>query len=84
MPQSDKVQINVQVETKSTTEYCAADLPEGSVVATEGKAYVRATDGAPEGAPWRGTNGGYFGDWKVDEELANGAQVLRVGTGAGG
>jgi hypothetical protein len=60
----------------------AADLPERSVVASEHHAYIK--NHPTPTAPWRGTSGGYFADWKVDEELASGARVLRVGTGREG
>lgn len=58
----------------------AADLPAGSVVASATVAYIK--DHPTATAQWRGTNGGYFGDWKIDEELVASAEILRVGGGA--
>jgi hypothetical protein len=57
----------------------AADLPEGSTVATDRKAFIKNHPTLT--APWRGTDGGYHGDWSVQKALDAGAQVLRVGDG---
>jgi hypothetical protein len=54
-------------------------LPDGSVVAKRNVVYVKNHPTAT--AQWRGSNGGYFGDWKVDDALREGAVVLRVGYG---
>lgn len=55
----------------------AADLPDGSIVAAENVVYIK--NHPTEWSQWRGTNAGHFGDWRINEELANGARVLRVG-----
>jgi hypothetical protein len=58
----------------------AADLPDGSIVATADKAYIK-NHPTPD-APWRGTNGGRHGDWQVQEALQSGeATVVRIGDG---
>ncbi len=57
----------------------AAELPEGSVVATEHTAWIR-TDIPVGGSQWKSTNGSLVGDWKIDQALTvRGAKVLRVG-----
>lgn len=56
---------------------CAADLPDGSVVAENNVVYIR--NHPTRTAPWRGTNSGYFGDQHIDEVLAAGGTVLRYG-----
>ncbi len=63
--------------TDETTR--AADLPTGSVVFSERTTYVK--DHPTDSAPWRGTRGGYHGDWEVDVALDAGAEILRVGRG---
>lgn len=55
----------------------AADLPDGSVVATESVAYIKTNPAA--WAQWRGTDGGYWSDAAVDERLRQEGQVLRYG-----
>lgn len=60
----------------------AADLPEGSVVATEDRAWIKSNPWPLY--PWNGSDGSEYDDQMVDEALANGAQVLRVGTGKEG
>lgn len=63
-------------------EFSAANLPDQSVVAGHTVAYIK---NHPTGtAEWRGTNGGFFGNWRIDEELAGGATVLRYGDGSEG
>ncbi len=57
----------------------AVDLPVGSVVATTEHAYIRADNSRHY--PWRVTNGGRYSNHDIDEALAAGAQVLRVGDG---
>jgi hypothetical protein len=57
----------------------AADLPDHSVVADDTTAWIKTYPNVY--TPWRGTNGSSVGGWRIDEALANGAQVLRVGTG---
>ncbi len=60
------------------TDIKAAELPEGSVVATDIAAFIRI-DADP---PWRSTYGSHVGDWKVDQALQiRGATVLRHGYG---
>ena len=56
----------------------AADLPEGSVVANAGSAWIKRSPGT---SPWRSTAGIYVPDELVDEALSRGADVLRVGDG---
>jgi hypothetical protein len=63
-------------------EIKAADLPDGSVVADNKQAFFKNHPSA--NSPWRGTSGGHFGDWKVDDALADGAVVLRHGYGSEG
>lgn len=60
-------------------EITAAELSDGSVVADHRRAFIK--NHPTTTAAWRGTDGGYHGDWSVDEALANGAIVLRDGTG---
>lgn len=60
-------------------EFTAAELPDGSVVADHRRAFIKNHPTAT--AAWRGTDGGYHGDWAVEEALANGARLLRRGTG---
>lgn len=60
-------------------EFTAAELPDGSVVANEKKAFIK--NHPTPTAPWRGTDGGYHPNWSVDEALTNGATLLRRGTG---
>lgn len=55
----------------------AADLPDGSVVYSPRTTYVK--DHPSSTAAWRGTRGGYHGDWEVDEALAKGAEIVRIG-----
>jgi len=57
----------------------AADLPDRSIVSGERTTYVK--DRPTPTAAWRGTRGGYHRDWEIDEALAAGAQVVRVGSG---
>lgn len=59
-----------------------ADLPEGSVVAKRLTAWIK-TNPVPD-APWQSTNGSYVTDATVDDALARGAKVLRVGKGEEG
>lgn len=55
----------------------AADLPDFSIVAGDYTVWIKSHPSRT--AQWRGTDGGYFGDWYVDERITAGAQVLRVG-----
>jgi hypothetical protein len=55
----------------------AADLPAGSVVATDDVAYLRALDGI--GVVWRSTWGFRLDDDHIQRLLDNGAVVLREG-----
>lgn len=57
----------------------AADLPDGSIVATWNLVFIKARPA--EWGQWRSTNGRRVYDAHVDEKPAAGAQVLRVGTG---
>lgn len=57
----------------------AADLPDGSVVSAELTTFVK--DHPTKTAQWRGTRGGYHGNWEVDVALDDGAEILRVGRG---
>lgn len=58
------------------TEYRAADLPEGSVVALNKIAWIKGRDW------WHATGiGSPYLDSDVDQRIDAGAQVLRVGTG---
>lgn len=63
-------------------EYRAADLPEGSVVADAGMAYIKGRD-----EWWYGTGltRHYpYPNPEIDGRLADGANVLRVGNGQEG
>lgn len=63
----------------------AADLPEGSVVKvgmTEWTKYQVVTD--PDRSAWETDMKDRRPDWYIDRLLANGALVLRVGTGLEG
>ena len=58
----------------------AADLPEGSVVATTKFALFRVVDGV--GSVWHSTKSGRrHNDEGVDQMLQHDAEVLRVGYG---
>ena len=59
------------------TDIKAADLPDGSVVADDNTAWIKNHPTVT--AAWRGTDGGYAGNWLVDKALEKGAQVLRGG-----
>ncbi|MBE1492761.1 hypothetical protein [Plantactinospora soyae] len=59
----------------------AADLPDGSVVSSTRTTYIK--DHPSQTAAWRATRGGPQGDWDVDQALASGAEVLRVGDNSG-
>lgn len=65
------------------TDIKAADLPEGSVVVTRERAFIRAENGAQtasEPARWACTDGGYYTDRYLDEWFRDGtATVLREG-----
>lgn len=63
-------------------EYRAADLPTGSVVATNHEAYIKTHPTMY--AQWRSTSGAHVPDRLIDEDLEGGAEVLRVGTGQEG
>lgn len=60
-------------------EVRAADLPDGSVVANHRKAWIKNHPALHY--PWSTTDGSVGQDHNVDDALANGATVLRVGTG---
>lgn len=60
-------------------EITAADLSDGSVVADADRAFIK--NHPTPTAPWRGTDGGFHGNWAVDKALTGGAVVLRDGTG---
>jgi hypothetical protein len=63
----------------------AAELPEGSVVATDRKAWIKVYPGSD--APWRSTSnlGVGVNNERVQHELDTGrGTVLRVGTGQEG
>lgn len=53
----------------------AVDLPVGSVVATARSAWIKHPN------LWERTNGAFYADRDLDSVLAEGAEVLRVGTG---
>jgi hypothetical protein len=55
----------------------AADLPDGSIVANENKAFIK--NRPTRDSQWRGTDGSYARDWFIDDLLAEGAVVLREG-----
>ncbi|GAA0494040.1 hypothetical protein Ade02nite_20780 [Paractinoplanes deccanensis] len=56
----------------------AADLPDGSVVANNKHAFIKTHP--TRTAQWRGTNGGFFGDWYIDELFTEGkTTVVREG-----
>lgn len=59
----------------------AADLPDGSIVATRTTVYIKTHP--TKWAQWRGTNGEHAPDPFIDSDLADGATVLRVGYGEG-
>ncbi len=56
----------------------AADLPEGSVVANNKKAWIKTSPS--NYSQWRGTSGGYYPDKLVQDAIDAGAKVLRVGS----
>lgn len=63
----------------------AADLPDFSIVVgvrnvNHEVVFIKNWPTATAG--WRGSDGGYHPDWSVDEHLAAGGSVLRVGDGA--
>ena len=61
----------------------AADLSVGSVVASAIETFMNV-ERDPDGNAWYSTDSGtgfIHGDDRIDEELRNGAQVLRVGDG---
>lgn len=64
------------------TEYRAADLPDQSIVAGDWTVWIKSHPSSS--TEWAGTNGGHFGDWYIDKRIADGARVLRVGTGQEG
>lgn len=63
--------------TEAGRAWLAANLPQGSVVATDTIATFRIMDGI--GFVWRGTDGKRYQDKHIDALLAAGATVLRVG-----
>lgn len=58
----------------------AADLPVGSVVANGVLVAIRVSWTPHLGTPWEMSNGGRYRDKHIDEMLADGAQVLRIGS----
>lgn len=59
------------------TEVRAADLPEGSIVASRHHVYLKQGPGA-----WSTNFGNYpTGDWAVEDSIVHGARVLRHGYG---
>lgn len=65
-------------------EYRAADLPEGSVVATDITVWMASRDADERGPRWDGLLGSETDDDAIDRLLATGARVLRVGNGQEG
>lgn len=62
----------------------AADLPEGSIVASRNAVYLKAFDSGATDWPWVVTQFSTpIRDRGVDELLADGAMVLRHGYGEG-
>lgn len=60
------------------TEVKAADLPDGSIIATRYEAFIK--DWPRHDMPWTGTTNGAVPDWYIDTALEKrGAQVLREG-----
>jgi hypothetical protein len=59
----------------------AADLPDGSVVASTEHAFIK--DHPDHDRQWSCTDGETANDEEIDRYLSLGATVLRVGTGAG-
>ncbi len=57
----------------------AADLPEGSIVASRIKVWIKTFPS--DYSDWRATTGAYEHNRYVDEALASGATVLRHGYG---
>lgn len=57
----------------------AENLPTGSVVADANTAWIK--NHPTHTLQWRATNGSYCTDWRIDEAMAVGAEVLRVGDG---
>lgn len=55
----------------------AADLPVGSIVATDTLVGLKAEPSGPFVSGWRMTNGGRYHDKHIDELLADGAAILR-------
>ncbi len=55
----------------------AADLPEGSVVATANFAYMKRDPWCDP--PWESNSGARLSDSDMQDLLARGAKVLRVG-----
>ncbi len=62
----------------------AADLPEWSVVAVTHMTWIKDYRSGLNRLPWTGTDGVPCTDDRLDDYLAQGAQVLRVGDGSGG
>lgn len=59
----------------------AASLPDLSVVADDDTAWIK--NHPSKTAQWRSSNGGYFSNRFMDDQLARGARVLREGNGRG-
>lgn len=63
----------------------AADLPDNSIVVgptSNGREVVYIKNHPSKTAQWRGTDGGYHGNWAIDEALRyDEATILRVGVG---
>jgi hypothetical protein len=57
----------------------AADLPDGSIVATHDAVYIKTNP--TKWSAWRSTWGGYHSDRDVQDRLVEGATVLRIGDG---
>jgi hypothetical protein len=55
----------------------AVDLPDDTVVAFGSTVWIR--NHPSKRTQWRGTNGGHFDDAYIDDRLADGAVVLRLG-----
>lgn len=61
----------------SNPKVSADDLPDGSVVADFNRVWIK--NHPTSWSQWRCTNGGHYDNASVNDELASGATVLRLG-----
>ena len=79
-PRKSAISPTRQADGASQPKPRAADLSDGTVIATAEVAYIK--NHPSRWSQWRGTNGGHLSDAHLDERLASGAQVLRIGDGS--